>query len=267
MIEPNIFVVGCEKVPNDQNNIHVGGTVPQSWLTFDRNFIYNTLDALNQNRNAAANVGGTFDAVETINALYLQTDLEKKVFNRTLRTNFGVRYVETNSDVDNYVLVAGVQVPTNRKSKYTNTLPSASFAYDLTDDLVWRGSWGKTIKRSSISAIARSFNVSNGGDLIITAGNPGLLLEASTNIDTSVEWYFEKGALLSVSAYKKDIKGRPVTGSTMVPFSSLGLPKELFTANNQTTLTDDPNYPVELRQVRNGEDFSIKGIELAYQQT
>ncbi|MES3020233.1 MAG: TonB-dependent receptor [Pseudomonadota bacterium] len=254
-------------VPNDQNNIHVGGNVPQSWMTFNRPFIYETLDALNQNRNAPANLGGTFDAVETISALYLQTDLEKKVFNRSLRTNFGVRYVETKSDVDNYVLVAGAHVPTNRKSKYTNTLPSATFAYDLTEDLVWRGSWGKTIKRSSISAIARSFNVANGGDLIITAGNPGLMPEASTNLDTSLEWYFEKGALLGLSLYKKDIKGRPVTMSAMVPFSALGLPKELFTANNQTVLTNDPDTPVELRQVRNGEDFTIKGIELAYQQT
>lgn len=253
-------------IQNELSNVKTEGNLPKNWLTFDRNFVYTDLDALNANRAAPANLGGTFDAVETIDAFFIQSDFETQLWDRPLRTNVGVRYVKTSTDIDNYKLSGTTYVPNHLESSYTNALPSASFAYDLMPDLVWRGSFGKTITRSSISAIARSLAVPNNGDLVVNAGNPDLKPQSSKNFDTSVEWYFEKGAILAASAFHKKVEGRPASQSFFVPFDSLGLPKELFTTNIQATLTATPSSPVELRQFRNAEEFKIRGLEIAYQQ-
>ena len=253
-------------VHNDLNKIKVGGDVPQDWLTVDRDFIYKTLNAENQNRNAPLNLGGTFTAEETVNAFYVQSDFEKEVFGRPLRANVGVRYLKTDSAVDNYRLGANGFAPDTLSGSYTNTLPSASVSYDVKDDLVLRGSVGKTIKRSSISAIARAINVPNQGDLAVQLGNPELRPESSNNFDAAIEWYFQKGAVLALSAYRKNIKDRPVTSSTFVPFNTLGIPATLFTTNIQTTIANDAATPAEVRTFRNAEAFSIQGLELTHQQ-
>ncbi len=252
--------------PNDLTKIKISDNVPQDWLTVNRDFVYDTLNALDANRAAPANLGGTFTAVETVRAFYVQSDFEKEVFGRPLRANAGVRYVKTDSDVDNYRLIQGGHAPNQLSGGYSNVLPSASLSYDLTSDLVLRGSVGKTIKRSSISAIARSINVPNGGDLVVQIGNPDLRPESSTNLDASLEWYFDKGGVLALSAYRKNIKDRPVSTSVFSPFNTLGIPATLFSANNVTALTADPTSPVEVRFFQNAEAFKIQGLELTHQQ-
>lgn len=252
-------------VPNDLKNIQIPN-VPTDFMVFNRDFIFGTLDALNANRAAAPNLGGTFVAKETIDAFFVQSDFKTEVLGRELRANAGVRYVKTGTDIDNYVQVQGQYQPTHLDGSYTNVLPSLSLAYDLKDDLVWRSSWGKTLTRSSISLIARSYSVPNGGDLIVNAGNPNLKPQMSNSIDTGLEWYFEKGGVVALSLFQKDIKDRPVSGSEMVPFNTLGLPKELFTVNIQNQLTLDPATPVEVRRWKNADQFKVKGLEIAYQQ-
>lgn len=255
-------------IPNDLTNIEPGaGSTPNTWLTVDRNFFYGTLNAIEQNRNSEANLGGTFTAEETVRAFYVQSDFEKEIFGRPLRANAGVRYVKTDSDVDNNRLdVKNGYFAQHLTGSYHNALPSASLSYDLTKDLVLRSSAGKTIKRSSISSVARSINVPNGGDLAVQLGNPELKPERSTNLDASIEWYFQKGGVLALSGYRKNIVDRPATSSTYVPFNTLGLPSSLFTTNVQTTLATDPATLTEVRSFRNAEAFSIKGLELTHQQ-
>ena len=161
-------------VPNDLRSVQSGGNIPSSWLTFDRNFVYGTLDAYNKNVASPANLGGTFDAVETINTAFVQSDLTTELAGRELRLNAGVRYVRTGTDIDNYLLVSGGYRPLQCEGSYNNVLPSLTASYEITDQLTWRSSWGKTIKRSSISLIARAFNVPNAGNPQLDAGNPDL---------------------------------------------------------------------------------------------
>lgn len=52
-----------------------------------------------------------------------------------------------------------------------------------------------------------------------------------------------------------------------MPFSTLGLPKELFTTNLQSVFENSPSTLVEVRSFKNAEAFKIRGIELAYQQS
>jgi len=255
--------------PNELSSVASGsGTnYPSQWLTFNRDFIYGTLDALGKNRNAPLNLGSTFEAVETINTLFAQSDFETTLWDHSLRANAGVRYVRTDTDIDNYLLQSGgAYKPQKQQGSYRNALPSLSLQYDVTDDLVWRGSWGKTITRSPIVNIARPFDVPASQNFFVVKGNPELQPQKSTNLDTSLEWYFQKGAVLSASVFKKAIVGRPETTSEFVPFNTLGLPKELWTFDHQAQVTADPTTPIEVRTYRNTGKFDVKGLELAWQQ-
>jgi TonB-dependent receptor len=254
-------------VPNDLKYVSIPNNPPTDFMVFDKSFVYGKLDALNANRASALNKGGSFTAVETVTAAYVQSDLEKEVFGRVLRVNAGVRYARTDTGIDNYVQVQGAYQPAHQEGSYHNVMPSLSLAYDLTDSLVWRASAGKTITRSSISLIARSYAVPGAGDLIVNAGNPNLKPQQSNSLDTALEWYFEKGSVLALSAFQKKIKDRPVSGFEFVPFNTLGLPKELFTANIQNQLTLDPATPVQINRWRNADAFKVRGLELAYQQS
>ena len=255
-------------VKNEIGNVapQAGNGFPKEFLVFDMDTIKNTLNALATNKAAPLNQPSSFNTVEKVSAAFAQTDLEAEVFGRPLRGNVGVRHVKTSVEIDNYQPIGGgAFAPANRVAEYDHTLPSVSLAYDVVRDVVVRASAGKTFKRSSVSAISRTYGVrGNGGDLSVNAGNPDLVPEESSSRDWGVEWYFAKGGVLALAGYDKSFTGRLATVETVVPFKSLGLPQSLFTPNN-FTLTDNPDTKVFLP--KNVENFKIKGLELSYQQS
>ena len=243
-------------------------TLPQEFLAFTPDFAYGTLNVVGANRAAPFNLGSTYEATETIKAAFIQSDFTFDVFGRRLRLNAGVRYIDTKSNIDNNTLIAGTFVPTNRKGGYDAWLPSATFAYDLTDNLVARGAIGKTFTRAAIQSIAASISLPAGGagNLLLNAGNPDLQPEFAKTLDGSLEWYFAPGGILSVAYYKKSLTGRAASASQFVPFDTLGIPSSLFTPNIQAQLALDPTTPVELRTSVNLDRYSLNGIEISYQQ-
>ena len=255
-------------VTNDLANVapQAGNAYPKNFLTFDVNTIKNAFNAEAQNRAAPQNLPSSFNTVEKVTSAFLQTDLEAEVFGRPLRGNIGVRHVKTDVVIDNNQADGkGGFAQANRVSDYSYTLPSVSVAYDVVRDVVLRASAGSTIKRSSVSAISKTFGVrGNGGDLTVNAGNPELLPEVSNSRDWGVEWYFDKGGVVALAGYEKSFNGRLAAGETIVKFNDIGLPKSLFTANNFNG-SDNPDVRVFLS--KNLDAFSIKGLELTYQQS
>jgi iron complex outermembrane recepter protein len=255
-------------VNNDVGNVAraAGGNYPREFLVFDLNTIKNTFNALELNRAAPQNLPSSFNTVEKVTAMYLQTDLETEVLQRRLRTNFGVRHVKTDVEIDNFQTDgAGGFAPANRVGTYSHTLPSASLAFDVMQDVVLRAAVGKTFKRSSVSAISRTYGVrGSGGDLQVNAGNPELLPEESSSKDWGAEWYFAKGGVVALAGYQKSFTGRLKDGETIMKFNDIGLPRSLFTPNN---FVESENPDVRVFLPVNAEAFKIKGLELAYQQT
>lgn len=241
---------------------------PDVFLAFPREFAYGTLNAVAVNKVAPANLGSTYEAAETIKAAFIQSDFSGDLFGRRLRVNGGVRFVETGSDVDNFVLVQGAFVPNTRSGKYRNFLPSVTMAYDLTDQIVLRAAAGKTFSRAAIQSIAASISLPAGGAgvLALNAGNPDLRPEYSTSLDGSAEWYFAPGGVLSVAAYRKKISGRAVTLTRQIPFDQLGIPSSIFTLNISQDLTANPQTLIDVRTPQNLDEYSISGLEFAYQQ-
>ncbi|HWT50866.1 MAG TPA: TonB-dependent receptor, partial [Caulobacter sp.] len=258
-------------VPLD--HLVIGSGYPQAWATFDRAYMMNTFDPINTAKATPIDFNASFGAEEEIKTAFAQTDLKGQVFDRTLRVNVGVRYSETATHIDNYLRktdgTVTTYVPNQADGSYKNTLPSASFAYDLTDKLTWRGSWGKTITRASLSIIAANTVIPNIYDTRATSGNPDLLPQVSTNYDTGVEWYFGRGGILSAGFFWKELKDTTVSTTTTVPFSSLGLPDTALAPifQDPTTHKVDPNLPITLATYYNQGTIKLDGYELAYQQS
>ncbi len=243
-------------------------TYPTEWLAFPLSF-FDTLGWREDNQSAPFNLGSTYEATETITAFFIQSDFDTQVFDRRLRANVGVRYVNTETDIDNNKLApGGTFAPNNAQSEYDNWLPSATIAYNLRENLVLRAAYGKTLTRAPIQSIAADISLPAGGagSLFLTRGNPDLLPERSTSKDLSLEWYFARGGILSIAAYEKSISDRAFRRSEQIPFSELGIPASIFTANIQAQLAADPATLVEVSTPFNEDDFAVEGLEVAYQQ-
>lgn len=243
-------------------------TYPTKWLAFPLSF-FDTLGWREDNQSAPFNLGSTYEATETITAYFVQSDFDTEIFDRRLRANVGVRYVNTATDIDNNKLASGGTFAANNvQSEYDNWLPSATIAYNLRDDLVLRAAYGKTLTRAAIQNIAADISIPAGGtgSLFVVRGNPDLLPERSTSKDLGLEWYFAKGGILSIAAYEKTITDRAFRRSTQIPFDKLGIPASIFTTNLQADLAAKPDTNVEVSTLFNEDEFAVKGIEVAYQQ-
>ncbi len=256
-------------VPLD--NLVIGSGYPQAWATFSRDYVMSTFDPIGTAKATPIDFNASFGAEEEVKTAFVQSDLKREILDRELRVNVGVRYSETNTHIDNYLRQTNgavtTYVPNQADGSYKNTLPSASFAYDLTDKLIWRGSWGKTITRASLSIIAANTVIPNIYDTRATSGNPDLLPQTSTNYDTGVEWYFGRGGILSAGFFWKELKDTTVSTTTTVPFSSLGLPDTALAPifQNPATGKVDPSLPITLATYYNQGSIKLDGYELASQ--
>ncbi|WP_458232374.1 TonB-dependent receptor [Roseateles sp. P5_E8] len=252
-------------------NLDMGAGWPHAWGTFTRGYTYSTFDPLALNSEATFTPAQSFKAEETVSTAFVQSDFKGEVFGKELRLNAGVRFSRTETLIDNYKQKGAslTYQPNQEKGKYTNVLPAFSSALDLTDDLVWRASWGKTLSRASLSIIAAQTVIPNPFDNTATTGNPNLLPQQSKNLDTSLEWYFQKGSMLSVALFRKELTNATVSSETTTTFGALGLPDTalgaiFYDAPNSGHI--DPNLQMKLRSFSNAGKQTLKGFELAWQQ-
>ncbi|HZD52061.1 MAG TPA: TonB-dependent receptor, partial [Woeseiaceae bacterium] len=143
---------------------------------------------------------------------------------------------------------------------YTDVLPSANFAYDLTDKLVLRAAAAKVMTRPDYTDIAPRTSL-NPGALSGTAGNPDLDPFRANQADLSLEYYPEDGAGYAVAVFYKDIESF-ITDQPVVrnfPVQSATAPSLECTATGPNTF--DCPFTINLRS--NGGGGRIRGVELA----
>lgn len=149
----------------------------------------------------------TWTVTEDINAAYVQADYSVG----RLRGNFGVRYVQTESDSMSWACTINVnpcpatsygQVST--KKKYNDILPNLNLVFELNDSVVLRGSAAKVISRPNYGDMSSYLWL---GDQTRTGGggNPDLDPYESTNLDVSAEWYFSSNAILAGTLFYKKV--------------------------------------------------------------
>ncbi|MBC7938579.1 MAG: TonB-dependent receptor, partial [Chitinophagaceae bacterium] len=247
---------------------NAGQGYPTEFLVADRDFVLGTLGALEANKASPVVAPSSYANTETVDAFYVQTDLETQLLGRTLRANVGVRVAETTVDSDTVTQgTAGNWVPVQLNGKYTDTLPSFSFAYDVLKNVVWRGAWGKTLTPNRVSDISQALRLGNASQFAVTAGNSDLQPERSTGQDTALEWYPDKSSVLALGYFERKVTGFGINQTTQVPFNQLGLDIALWQPAQQAILLATPTTPIDVtRKVNSPDSYKIKGYEFAYSQ-
>jgi iron complex outermembrane receptor protein len=148
---------------------------------------------------------------------------------------------------------------TARKS-YDGIYPSFNSTYYLTDTLVLRAAYARTMGRPNLTEIIPGLTITDpdaaAATRTITAVNTGLKPWTSDGLDISIEAYGIKGAVASVSLFRKDIKNFFGT------IRSVATPELL----EEFGLSDDYlNYDVITKS--NFGEARVEGYELSWRQS
>jgi len=256
---------------------------------------------------------------EDTTSLYLQTAWEFDIADLPVQLNVGVRYEETK--VTSNVLQP---VPTSvwwkggsewhtqylpgennflaLTGEHDVFLPMIDLKIDITDELVGRVSWGKTIARAPLGDLAGGRSLSGSpkiGSRNGSEGNTNLQPYESTNFDLSIEYYYDEASYASVGYFRKDVKnfiGSQIVSTNIEGFNDIYLGPRWQQAitdiegrgeqatndaifaqiqangsalNEQgylTPNTDDPSMTWDIKRPFNASDKkTVDGFELAFQ--
>jgi TonB-dependent receptor len=146
--------------------------------------------------------------------------------------------------------------PVDGSGSYTNVLPSIIGTFNLRRSLIARAAWTGALGRPEFDALApRSQlgiedNPTIGTIGTLTIGNPDLKARQSHNVDGSLEWYFDQGSLLSLAAFRKNIRNEIIPAPTK-QFTN-------YEFQGQTFNRFDINTTV------NAEKAHVQGVELTF---
>ena len=277
--------------------------VPTNWLRIDAEEYFKFLEsdaAALQRDEARGDIPGTARAIldanngfapqrasnsfsieESILAAYVELSFDGELGTMPWSANLGVRYVETDmtakgtqrsllqlSPIENdpTLLLATLtdeEIAINKENNYSNVLPTFDFQLDITDDLVGRVAYSKTLTRPTMRTLAprTSYDVLSPGALSATSGNPELDIFEAKSIDLSLEWYFSDVSYVSAAYFTKSVDN----------FIVSGFRKEVFTNPNTGEVINEPDgSPAEWSVgsfVNSPDELTADGLELSYQQT
>jgi iron complex outermembrane receptor protein len=211
------------------------------------------------------NLASTYSVKEDSYAGYARLDF--RVPNSNLTGNVGFRMVSTKQTSAGYspdlseitfnqqgaqTLIPNV-TPTSVGQSYNNFLPNLNLTYTFAPDLLLRFAAAKTMTRSDLSQLAPNTTV-NANVKSISAGNPNLTPYTATQFDLSLEWYLNKGGLLSTAVFYKDVKNFIQNGSSSETLN--------------VTQVQGGTIPItfSVLQPENGGTAILRGVEVGYQQ-
>jgi iron complex outermembrane receptor protein len=161
---------------------------------------------------------------ENTTSAFLSFDFITEFNDMEVRANFGVRYEET--DVESYSInrpvigfnwltplemskvFAETEVFETLEGNYEHFLPNLDVSLNITDDIVTRFAYSKTVARSDITAMFPATSLNNHlatGPFRASQGNPNLLPYEADNFDLSVEYYYDEGSYVSVGHFRKQV--------------------------------------------------------------
>ncbi|UDF05003.1 TonB-dependent receptor [Asticcacaulis sp. AND118] len=221
--------------------------------------------ALTGTENSSAR-GQWIKVREADTGVYLQADFRFTAFGLPWRGDAGIRHVKTDQWSSGYAATgsgANLKIEmVEAERSYDMNLPSANFAADLTDDVVFRISAAETIARPSISGLTPGGDVSiQGSNFSYSRGNPDIKPTKSKNLDLSLEWYPALNSLYAAGFFYKKIDTFVQTVVERIPFNQLGLPLSLLTPTNTS-----PSEIFNVSQPFNSPGGELKGFEVNAQQ-
>ncbi|MDE1987536.1 MAG: TonB-dependent receptor [Alphaproteobacteria bacterium] len=176
---------------------------------------------------------------------WLQAAWDTEFYGVPFRGNIGGRYIETSSESVGYAYdsVAKAVVPADVKQSYHNFLPALNAVFEPTDNFLIRINAAQTMARPSLTNMLPGASVSiSGANRNVSVGNPGLKPYTSKNVDLGFEWYYHKGAMLSIAMFYKHIDTLVQSIAQDIVYSGnpFGLPNSLAVAACGTAYAPPP---------------------------
>ena len=185
----------------------------------------------------------TFDLREKTTAVYGVVDFDSTLGGLPWSGNFGLRDVKV-SDTRNYVdASSGTAVAKFIDNSANYVLPSMNMRLDVTEKLVARVAASKVMTLPNFDQLTPSLSL-NANDLTGYLGNPTLKALTARQLDTSLEYYMTRSDFIYGAAFYKKVSGFLQTTTKPLVY------------NGTTYTVSTPS---------NGEDGTIKGVELGYQ--
>ncbi|MDB5670131.1 MAG: TonB-dependent receptor, partial [Alphaproteobacteria bacterium] len=209
--------------------------------------------------------GSTGSVSEEDKGLYAMWNFNTEAFGIPIRGDFGTRYSHTDQVSTGYAATGStIELVTARRG-YHHFLPSLNLTADIRPNLLLRFGSARTIARASLGLLSPGGNVAvqgvNGSNRSFSTGNPDLKATQSDNLDLSLEWYPQRGAVFAVGLFQKNIGTFAQTLRTSAPYDTLGLPDSLIAGTGaQPTDIFDVTKPVNTNGGR------LRGYEINIQQ-
>lgn len=203
-------------------------------------------------------LAGNYKAKERITAGYvgLKQDLTEK-----FSVNLGLRVENTNIDYTGNIVEDDEDLKgiASLDNNYTDVLPNINLKYKLTNDVILKAAFTKSIARPKYYDLVPYFNI-RPSDQEMSVGNPSLLPVRSTNFDVMAEKYFKTVGILSGGLFYKKVKNFFYTyidnqftqGEFAATFPGIDNPVQ-------------PGDNWDFSQRRNGTGADVWGAEVAFQ--
>jgi TonB-dependent receptor len=255
-------------------------TIPDSWISPNIQAYRDALAKEGYSVYEAFDPQGSYNVKRDLTSFYAMANLKGEIFSLPFRGNVGVRRESTDQTVNGYV--AGDPNPQNTEVRlvagrystpksYDNTLPSANFSVDLTDNLLLRFAAAKVLVRpiidsnNQLATTVTTATDSTGHKVTTVAMGQGSLNPLTANqIDVGLEWYYGNGNGLSAGYFNKKVKNGTYT-SLVCPASYEGVALTRDSSGDCLSSAGD-SYSITETQ-NDSRVVTIKGFEVNWQQS
>jgi TonB-dependent receptor len=244
--------------------------------------------------NTGANAGFVDEKVK---GFYLELVGDTMLGGNRLRYDAGLRYVRTDQTIGGYVSIPSnspFNTPANTSkvespndgamypnvlnfvytdNTYKNMLPSAEFAYNVSDNALVRFAASRTMTRPDPSAMLPGVSFSSPSADIGSQGNPALKPFLSENFDLGFEYYTGQEGYVGIAAFRKRLTGFTANGSTTYPFNYLaqyGITFATLSPTQQQAINSrggpDATTIVLTQQVNASGALTVNGLEFNWVQ-
>ncbi|MGC1460470.1 MAG: TonB-dependent receptor [Steroidobacteraceae bacterium] len=260
------------------NNVVAGGVNPPpgsslSWYSPSVALAVNALGGLYSSPlfalSTLGDLGNNAGIREADTGVFVQSDFKFQVFHQQFRGNLGWRSVTTDETSNGYDFVSNVLSPVVNNHRYTEGLPSANLAWDLTDNTVLRLGAARVMTRPDLGSLVGTTTVSvSGTSYSVKTGNPNLAPFLADSYDVAFEWYPSRGAIVSLAGFRKNIISLVATSTTNIPFTGnpFGIPDSAAVAACGTTPGCSPAATWAFSTPQNTSGGHVDGLELNVQQ-
>ena len=261
------------------------GNATEFWPTFNSDAVLNYLtseEAVSQLddpdaiRALIAETGGfniipsptAYEVNEELTSLYVDFYLESEINDMPWSVIAGLRYVDTTSSSNGQQRALNNLIPDVNKPgeviadqaddysavsvshSYDNLIPSLNAKLEITDELISRFAWSKSITRPELDEMSPLTSYGGGPieELSGSGSNPKLEPFESTNLDFSLEWYYSEGSYAALAWFRKDVDGY------------LG-----YQDWDETITVPSGTYDYKISRPANLDSAEIDGFEIAIQ--